>query len=189
MRIAKPGEWFSRRELVPGLDMLTEPHVHGFVRANIFHLRGRDRDLVVDTGMGLSRLSAALDLTPGKPVLALATHIHLDHVGSLHEFVERAGPRMAAEEFGTMPDELTYAGMFRELAEPVTALPSDDWRAETYAIPSAALTLALDEGDRIDLGDRCFTVLHLPGHSPDSIGLLDERAGRSSAATPSMTRC
>lgn len=177
MRIAKPGEWFSRCRLAPELDMFTEPHVHSFVRANVFHLRGRDRDLVVDTGMGLARLSAALDLTPGKPVLAIATHIHLDHVGSLHEFAERAGPSMTAEAFGIMPDELTYAGMFREMAEPVTLLPSGGWRAEAYAIPPAPLTAALGEGDRVDLGDRCFTVLHLPGHSPDSIGLLDERDG------------
>ncbi|MFZ1348812.1 MAG: MBL fold metallo-hydrolase, partial [Tabrizicola sp.] len=33
------------------------------------------------------------------------------------------------------------------------------------------------EGDRIDLGDRQFTVLHLPGHSPGGIGLLDEVGG------------
>ena len=29
----------------------------------------------------------------------------------------------------------------------------------------------------MDLGDRRFTVLALPGHSPDSIGLLDEADG------------
>jgi glyoxylase-like metal-dependent hydrolase (beta-lactamase superfamily II) len=39
------------------------------------------------------------------------------------------------------------------------------------------LTGTLSEGDRIDLGDRSFTVLHLPGHSPGGIGLLDERDG------------
>ena len=29
----------------------------------------------------------------------------------------------------------------------------------------------------VDLGDRQFRVLHLPGHSPDSIALFDERDG------------
>ena len=37
--------------------------------------------------------------------------------------------------------------------------------------------MQLAEGDIVDLGDRRFRVLHLPGHSPDSIGLLDERDG------------
>jgi glyoxylase-like metal-dependent hydrolase (beta-lactamase superfamily II) len=39
------------------------------------------------------------------------------------------------------------------------------------------VTRNLEEGDQIDLGDRCFTVLHLPGHSPGSIGLYDEHNG------------
>ena len=29
----------------------------------------------------------------------------------------------------------------------------------------------------VDLGDRQFRVLHLPGHSPDSIALFDEADG------------
>jgi glyoxylase-like metal-dependent hydrolase (beta-lactamase superfamily II) len=32
-------------------------------------------------------------------------------------------------------------------------------------------------GESIDLGDRRLSVLHLPGHSPGSIGLLDEHDG------------
>jgi glyoxylase-like metal-dependent hydrolase (beta-lactamase superfamily II) len=31
----------------------------------------------------------------------------------------------------------------------------------------------IDEGSLIDLGDRCFEVLHLPGHTEDSIGLWE----------------
>ena len=38
-------------------------------------------------------------------------------------------------------------------------------------------TRTVDDGDVIDLGDRAFEVLHLPGHSPGSIGLWDEPAG------------
>jgi glyoxylase-like metal-dependent hydrolase (beta-lactamase superfamily II) len=32
----------------------------------------------------------------------------------------------------------------------------------------------VDEGDEIDLGDRTFRVLHLPGHTPGEIGLWEE---------------
>jgi glyoxylase-like metal-dependent hydrolase (beta-lactamase superfamily II) len=32
----------------------------------------------------------------------------------------------------------------------------------------------VDGGDEIDLGDRTFGVLHLPGHTPGEIGLWDE---------------
>ncbi len=173
--------WFSRTSpdstLGANLAAFTESFLNDYFRANCYHLKGRDLDLVVDTGMGLAPLVPLLDLTPGKPVLAIATHIHADHVGSLHEFAERAGPRAEAEAFAKMEDRWTFADEFRSLAEPVTKLPSAGWRVEDYRIASAPLTRILDEGDRIDLGDRSFTVLNLPGHSFGCIGLYDERDG------------
>ena len=36
----------------------------------------------------------------------------------------------------------------------------------------------LRHGDVIDLGDRAFEVLHLPGHSSGSVGLFDRRSGQ-----------
>jgi glyoxylase-like metal-dependent hydrolase (beta-lactamase superfamily II) len=38
-------------------------------------------------------------------------------------------------------------------------------------------TRTLDEGDVVDLGDRHFEVLHLPGHSPGSLGLWEQASG------------
>src|SRR4051812_32885659 len=101
-------DWFRKRALKDGLTAYDEPFMNAYVRANIYLLRGRDMDLLIDTGMGVARLSDAIEVEPGKPLLALATHIHLDHVGSLHEFADRAGPVYSAEAFATMPDEATY---------------------------------------------------------------------------------
>ncbi len=173
----KATDWFRKRKLTDELTIYDEPFVDIFFRANMFHLVGRDCDLVVDTGMGLARLSDALDLTPGKPVVALATHIHVDHVGSLHEFAERAGPDYSARSFEAMDDGKTYADQFRVLDVPVTEAPHDGWNIAAYRLTPAKLTRRLFEGDVVDLGDRRFSVLHLPGHSPDSIGLLDEQDG------------
>ncbi|MBX3578773.1 MAG: MBL fold metallo-hydrolase [Rhizobiaceae bacterium] len=169
--------WFRTRTIEAGITLVTEPHVDAYFSANIFLVRGRDADLVVDTGMGIVPLRPILDLTPGKPVVAVATHIHLDHVGALHEFADRAGPAWSAGHFATMPDEKTYAHEFRALAEPVSRLPHAGWRKQDYALAPAPLTRALGEGDRIDIGGRSFAVLHLPGHAPDQIGLLDEADG------------
>ena len=170
-------DWFRKRQLTPQLTAYDEPFVNPFFNANMFHLVGRDRDLIVDTGMGLHRLSDVIDVAPGKPVLALATHIHLDHVGSLHEFKERAGPEYSARSFETMDDAKTYADEFRRFPDPVSKPPTEDWNIATYQLQPAKLTIRLFEGDEIDLGDHQFRVLHLPGHSPDSIALLDERDG------------
>jgi len=170
-------DWFSRTVVDAATTMLTEPFVHDYMRANIWHVKGRDADLLVDTGMGIRPLAPEIDTRPGKPLVVVATHIHLDHVGSLHEFADRAGPARSAAAFAAMPDEATYADMFRTLEAPVSRLPHAGWSAAGYRIGPAPLTRPLQEGDTIDLGDRLFKVLSLPGHSPDSIGLFEERDG------------
>ena len=169
--------WFSKTIVDTTTTMLTEPFVHEYMRANIWHVRGRDIDLLVDTGMGICPLAPEIDTPAGKPLLVVATHIHLDHVGSLHEFPLRAGPAQSAAEFGRMSDAATYADEFRTLEVAVSKLPWPGWKAAGYRIEPAPLIRVLDEGDTVDLGDRQFKVLHLPGHSPDSIALFDERDG------------
>jgi glyoxylase-like metal-dependent hydrolase (beta-lactamase superfamily II) len=169
--------WFSKTIVDATTTMLTEPYVHAYMRANIWYVRGRDVDLLVDTGMGICPLAPQIDTPAGKSLLVVATHIHLDHVGSLHEFAERAGPAQSAAAFATMPDAATYADEFRTLEGAVSKLPRPGWNAADYRIEPAPLTRILDEGDTVDLGDRRFKVLHLPGHSPDSIALFDEQDG------------
>ncbi|MBZ9740092.1 MULTISPECIES: MBL fold metallo-hydrolase [unclassified Mesorhizobium] len=169
--------WFSSEDLGGGITRLWEPHVHSFFRSNIFHLRGRDVDLVIDAGMGLVPLKPLLNLSRGKPALAVATHIHVDHVGALSEFETRAGHRAEAAFFADMADEHTLAHLFRAQPEAVGRSPGVTWSPLRFRIKPAPLSRILDEGDRIETGDRSLRILHLPGHSPGSIGLLDEENG------------
>ena len=46
-----------------------------------------------------------------------------------------------------------------------------------WCYPPAPLTRLVTEGDVIDLGDRVFQTLHLPGHSPGSVGLWEAESG------------
>src|SRR5207253_1848350 len=57
--------------------------------------------------------------------------------------------------------------------ELLTALPSAGYDVDAYAVKPCPANHALVDGDVVDLGDLAFEVLHLPGHSPDSIGLFD----------------
>lgn len=184
--------WFERRDVAPGITWILEPAVHGFLRSNIWHVAGRDRDLLVDTGMGICSLRQSLpDLFEREPV-AFVTHGHYDHTGGAHEFSSRAGhsfeARMLAE-----PEEATLitadlpSSFADALAadEPggvspaylVDAVPHRAFDIAAYRIRPAPLTQQLTDGDVIDLGDRAFEVVHLPGHTPGSAGLLDRAAG------------
>ncbi len=52
-------EWFDRRSLADGVTLLSERYVDPFARCNVWHVRGRDRDLLIDTGLGVRSLREA----------------------------------------------------------------------------------------------------------------------------------
>ncbi|MBN8630286.1 MAG: MBL fold metallo-hydrolase [Rhodobacterales bacterium] len=168
--------WFTTRTLEPGVFVTLEPGIDPMFRAAMVTVLGRDRDLQLDFGCGVQLLRPALPLS-GKPVLAVASHAHVDHIGGFHEFADRLGHVAEAAGFAGEPGVPTFAEEFRGWPDVVQPPPYPGWTTADWTLRPAPLTGTLDEGDRIDLGDRQFTVLHLPGHSPGGIGLLDERDG------------
>lgn len=178
--------WFECVEVEPGVSLIREPHVDPLVRCNIWHVRGRDRDLLVDTGMGLASLRGAFPELTERRVVAVATHTHVDHVGGLAEFDERVVHRLEAGGVPAIPvtlrgsdypkvvrDGIVEAGYgVREWL--ITAVPRSGFDPLQYALPPLAPTWLVDEGDVLDLGGRAFEVLHLPGHSPGSVGLWEK---------------
>lgn len=190
LRIAD--RWFRRLSHPDGVTQLTEPHVHPLIRCNIFHVRGRDRDLVVDTGLGAASLLDELVDVIDRPVIAVATHIHYDHVGGLHEFDTRVMHRLEAPRMNPYRE---FSGLARHHFDDVTlnflaeigygigddllidALPSPGYDPDSFQITPTDPNLVVDDGDRLDLGDRSFAVMHLPGHSPGNIGLWEEPTG------------
>jgi glyoxylase-like metal-dependent hydrolase (beta-lactamase superfamily II) len=182
--------WWVTRHLSDGVTLITEPHVHPLLRCNVWHVRGRERDLVIDTSLGLAPLAHLVDHEVGHAVLAVATHSHSDHVGGMHEFAERAIHRIEAPDLAApMPTTLvsqhygeTVVGPYRDAGYDipelfVDAVPPGGLRDVTGEIGPAPVTRILEDGDVVDAGDRAFEVLHLPGHSPGSIGLWEADTG------------
>ena len=89
MTRARPEDWWRVRHLDDGVTWIDEPHIREFYRCNIWHIRGRDRDMMVDSGMGVVPLRQHVPLLTGRPLDAVASHTHFDHIGSTHEFEER----------------------------------------------------------------------------------------------------
>ncbi len=173
MGLEVASRWFAAKQIEEAVVHIHEPHVASWLRCNIWHVQGRDRDLVIDTGMGLRPM---LDEVPGlsaRPLTAIMTHSHFDHAGGLHEFSHRCGHRAEADVMARPTAQSTVADTGYVRAETFTALPYAGFDHTTYHVKPAPLTGYLDEGDVIDLGDRVFQVFHLPGHSPGSIALYD----------------
>lgn len=185
--------WFSIIDVGDRVRLVSEAHVHPMVRCNIWHVSGRVRDLVVDTSLGLEPLRPLLQRAAQPELLAVATHTHADHVGGLHEFDDRAVHRIEAsvlERPGACPLRSELYGpavlqpylaagyVIDELildAIPLSMQGAE--RSDTVTFPAAPAARLLEEGDVIDLGDRHFEVLHLPGHSPGSIALWEADSG------------
>ncbi len=185
---ALSGDWFQFRALGDGLTLITEPHVVPLLRCNIWHVQGRELDLVIDTGLGVASLYQASRHLFGQRVAALATHVHLDHVGGHHEFaecwchrLEAPGLRGADPAFAMVDIDLAHldfdAPGYETGGPALTALPAPGYDLSAWQVRQASVTRELDEGDVIDLGNRHFEVLHLPGHSPGCIGLWEARTG------------
>jgi glyoxylase-like metal-dependent hydrolase (beta-lactamase superfamily II) len=56
-------------------------------------------------------------------------------------------------------------------------VPSEGFDVAAFRTPAVPITRWLADGDKLDIGDRSFEVLHTPGHSPGSICLWEARSG------------
>jgi glyoxylase-like metal-dependent hydrolase (beta-lactamase superfamily II) len=185
--------WFRRLDLENGVTRLWEPHVHPLEQANFWHIRGRDRDLLIDSGMGVVPLRSSFpDLFGDKEIIALATHTHIDHIGAIHEFDHRwvhpaEARHMAAPSgiTGLVCAEIPPAlcKLFVDAGYPpfddllIDALPYAGYDPHGYRLRGAAPTRLVTEHDVIDLGDRQFEIIHLPGHSTGSISIWEKATG------------
>jgi glyoxylase-like metal-dependent hydrolase (beta-lactamase superfamily II) len=167
--------WFSTQKINDGLYLITEPHYYWWNRANLWLIKGRDRDLLIDTGLGVSSLRQHIATLIDKPLLAIASHIHFDHAGGIYEFEHRAIHAAEAEALrtGDNLEGLCSPAQGFVSDEHFDLLPHPEFTIEQYTLRGAEPTQILHEGDVLDLGDRAFEVLHLPGHSHGCIGLYN----------------
>lgn len=174
-RIA-PENWYRVRRLDADVTLIDEPYIRAFYRCNIWHVRGRDRDMLVDSGMGVVSLRTHVPIVTEKPLTAVASHTHFDHIGTHHEFEDRCVHRAEADLLARPTRENTFADKY-VTDEIFDALPPQPYLSATYSVRSAPATRILSDGDVIDLGDRHFEVIHTPGHSPGGIALWEAASG------------
>ncbi|MEM7497266.1 MAG: MBL fold metallo-hydrolase [Pseudomonadota bacterium] len=173
---AKPEDWWRVTRLADDVSLIDEPHIEPMYRCNCWHIRGRDRDLLVDSGMGVVSLRRWVPLVSERPLLAVASHTHFDHIGCHHEFEHRAVHRAEAELIAAPTRAATLADPY-VTDEIFTTLPPAPYPSAGYEVAPAPATRLLEDGDMLDTGDRRLEVVHTPGHSPGGIALWEEATG------------
>ncbi len=117
---------------------------------------------IVDPGMNSSAEEAAFDKFIADNKLHVTslvnTHLHLDHCFGDNYVRDRYGVKVAAH-----PGDAELGKALAEQAA-MFGIPARDSRPVEIDIP-------LKEGDSIKVGSYELKVIHIPGHSPGSIGL------------------
>lgn len=133
---------------------------------SMFLLVGTEKALLIDSGYGLLNLSALIREITDKPVILVNTHGHLDHANGSWQF-ENAYLR--SEDKDVYKQHASEDFLKASFTGKVDML-----RLKAMLAASPAKLLPLDNISFFDIGGRCVTVLHMPGHTRGSVCLLDE---------------
>lgn len=172
-RVQVSDPWFEVYKIRPEVFAIYEPHQAEEVISYL--VVGTRKALLFDTGMGISNIQAVVAGLTRLPVSVVNSHTHNDHVGDNWRFNDVYGMDTdftRANAHGSREDAQA------ELAgdQVCGALPAG-FDAKAYSIKAFHITHWLHDGDKIELGGRTLKVISTPGHTPDSIALVDEKNG------------
>lgn len=127
---------------------------------------GSERAVLFDAGPGLRDIRSVAESLTDRPITFVPSHFHYDHTGNQITF-----DRVAVVDLPYLreraPDGRLQLGFSEHLGV-----------AEGIEAPTLEVDEWLAPGSRISLGDRSLEVLYTPGHTEDSISLLDQASGQ-----------
>jgi glyoxylase-like metal-dependent hydrolase (beta-lactamase superfamily II) len=135
-------DWYVTQRVGDDVTYVGEPHIKEYYRCNMWPVRGRDRDMLVDSGMGVVSLREHVPLVTEKPCVAVASHTHFDHIGCHHEFKDRIVHSSQAVLMANPTRENTYADKY-VTDEIFTRLPPAPYSSAEYAVKKAPRPAAL----------------------------------------------
>ena len=137
-------------------------------------LNGAEHSLLIDTGLGICNISEVIKQLTDKPVIAIATHIHWDHIGG-HKYYPDFYAHEAELEWlnGGFPQPLEC---IKEYVVDRCDLP-DGYDVNTYEFFQGTPTNVLHGEECIDIGGRSIEVLHTPGHAPGHMCFWEKGRG------------
>jgi len=171
-------DWFRVHAVGPGVFAISEPRQYEGV--NSFLVVGSKRALLFDSGLGVASIAGVVRKLTALPVTVLNSHTHFDHVGGNREFDDVRNldvPYSRASARGEISESLrAYARETLTENRVCGPLPAGV-TSRAYSIPAWRIAAHIRDGERLDLGDRTLEIVRTPGHTPDSLCLLDSANG------------
>jgi glyoxylase-like metal-dependent hydrolase (beta-lactamase superfamily II) len=171
-------DWFKVYSVARNVFAISEPRQAESVTS--FLIVGSKQAVLFDSGLGVGRISGVVQRLTALPVTVLNSHTHFDHVGGNREFADVRNldePYSLASAGGEIAESLVaYASRTLDEDHVCGPLPAGVTSRE-YTIPTWRITSHVRDGERLDLGDRTLEIVRTPGHTPDSICLLERASG------------
>ncbi len=164
--------WFTIDKIDETTHIISE--YRHWEETHCYLLEGRGRCLLIDTGLGICDIRDAVARLTDKPVTAVATHIHWDHIGGHRDFPDFYAH--AAELDWLQGQFPLSAQTVREMVADRCALP-EGFDLDGYEMFQGTPTRLLEDGGVIDLGGRAVRALHTPGHSPGHLCFWEAERG------------
>ena len=172
-QVALNDPWFEVYKVAPATFAIYEPHQAEEVISYL--IVGTKQALLFDTGMGIGNIKSIVARLTSRPIVVLNSHTHDDHVGGNWQFLFVYGMDTSftrANAKGSRED--AQADIAKD--QICGALPKNFDPAK-YSTRPWKISLFVHDHFKINLGGRSVEIISTPGHTPDSISLIDRVNG------------
>jgi len=152
-------DWFVVERLDSRTYVISEPN--SSQGNSCFLIIGEKEAILFDSGTGESKMRSITQVTDSLtklPVTLLLSHFHFDHIGNINEFNRIGIPEIELLKNRLSADKLLNLDRSEVLSKDKVTLKI----SRMYAV-----------GKEIDLGNRRIKIVHTPGHSKESISIID----------------
>jgi glyoxylase-like metal-dependent hydrolase (beta-lactamase superfamily II) len=173
-RVLPDESWFEIYRVRPGVFAIYEGKQ--FEEVISYLILGEKRALLFDTGLGIGKISAVVARLTSLPVTVINSHTHFDHAGGNAEFKEVWNRDLTFTTNNARGQSNVYSQDALAPERLCGPLPAGV-KPDSYSIRPWKSTHSLRDGEQLDLGGRTVEILFTPGHTPDSLSLLDRKNG------------
>ena len=173
LRMPVTDPWFEVYRVASGTFAIYEPHQ---AEETISYLIvGTKQALLFDTGMGISNIQKVASQLTKRFIVVLNSHTHNDHVGGNSEFTFVYG---MDTDFTRKNAKGSRVDAQAEIApDQICGKLPPGFNAKTYVTVPWKISQFVHDGFTINLGGRKLEIIATPGHTPDSIALIDRANG------------